>query len=112
MAGYHILSSLGYPEWLGFRNAETIWKAHQLSILPSAVKEFSDQAQKSGMKTLFSLLPGLKMEGYLKTSVWLVGGILTLLGVHMGIYLISLRWRETLLKGSPVKNFSSPCLSW
>lgn len=105
MAGYHILSSLGYPEWLGFRNAETIWKAHQLSILPSAVKEFSDQAQKSGMKTLFSLLPGLKMEGYLKTSVWLVGGILTLLGVHMGIYLISLRWRETLLKGSPVKNF-------
>jgi len=106
LAGLHILNSPGYPEALGFRKAEAIWKTSQLSILPAAFREFSDQAQGSGMKTLFSLLPGTQMEVYIKAGVIIVGGVLAFLFVHMVVYVISLRWRETLPRGSPIKNFT------
>jgi murein DD-endopeptidase MepM/ murein hydrolase activator NlpD/membrane-bound metal-dependent hydrolase YbcI (DUF457 family) len=105
IAGHHVLTSPGYPERQGFKKAEAIWKTYQLSILPAAVKEFSNQAQDSGMKTLFASLPGMKMEDYFKAAVWLIGGVLALLCIHMVVYLITLRWRETLPRGSPIKNF-------
>ena len=69
IAGHHILTSPGYPEMLGFRKAEAFWKAYQLSILPATFTEFSSQAQTSGMQTLFSRLPGLRMEDYFKAAV-------------------------------------------
>ena len=105
VAANHIKQSPGYPEKLGFKKAEAIWKTYQLSFLPSPIKEFSNKAQEMGMKTLFSFLPGLKMEDYFRAAVTVVGAILALFFIHMVIYLISLRWRKTLPRGSPIKNF-------
>jgi membrane-bound metal-dependent hydrolase YbcI (DUF457 family) len=104
-AGNHILKSPGYPEKMGFRKAEAVWKSYQLNILPASFKGFNSRVQEKGMNTLFSKLPGLKMEHYFKAGVMLVEAILVVLFIHMIIYLISLRWRKTLPRGSPIKNF-------
>jgi len=105
LAAFHLWMSPGYPEELGFKKAEAVWKAHQLSILPEALREFSDKAQATGMKTLFATLPNIRTKHYVIALAAVSGGLLLLLFVRMVVYLMFHRRLKERYRVSPVRTF-------
>lgn len=105
-AGLHLSRSPGYHETLGFKKAEQEWKTYQLSILPPKVKNFSDEAQETGMKTLFSLLPNLKPVYYGILAALLFGGPLVWLFLRMTFYLLFRIFGKRLPIRHPIRAFA------
>lgn len=105
VAAFHLWMSPGYPEELGFKNAEKVWKAHQLSILPETLRHFSDQAQTTGMKTLFATLPNIQTKHYVIALTAVFGGLILFLCVRMGVYLLFRKRLQTHYRISPARTF-------
>ena len=105
VAAFHLWMSPGYPEELGFKNAEKVWKAHQLSILPETLRHFSDQAQTTGMKTLFATLPNIQTKHYVIALTAVFGGLILFLCVRMVVYLLFRKRLQTHYRISPVRTF-------
>ncbi|HPJ97263.1 MAG TPA: peptidoglycan DD-metalloendopeptidase family protein [Syntrophales bacterium] len=103
VATFHLWMSPGYPEELGFKNAEKVWKVYQLSILPEGLRYFSDQVQTTGMKTLFSTLPNIRTKHYVivLTAVW--GGLIFFLFVRTVVYLLYRKRLQARYRISPVR---------
>ncbi|MBN1141368.1 MAG: peptidoglycan DD-metalloendopeptidase family protein [Deltaproteobacteria bacterium] len=101
----HLWMSPGYPEQLGIKKAEKVWKEYQLSILPGPLRDFSDRAQTVGMKTLFATLPNLRPQRIATAMAVAIGGLLLYLGFRAIKYL---RFREQMQdrpRISPVRTF-------
>ena len=105
LAAFHLWMSPGYPEELGFKNAEAVWKAHQLSILPGVLREFSDQAQTTGMKTLFATLPNIQTKHYVIALAGVFGGLFLFLFLRMVLYLVFRKRLKERYRVSPVRTF-------
>lgn len=105
VAALHLWMSPGYPEELGFKNAEKVWKAYQLSILPDVLKNFSDQAQTAGMQTLFATLPNIQTKHYVIAVAVVFGGLFLFLFVRMIVYLLFRKRLKARYRVSPVRTF-------
>jgi murein DD-endopeptidase MepM/ murein hydrolase activator NlpD len=105
LAAFHLWMSPGYPEELGFKNAEKVWKGHQLSILPTVLRNFSDRAQTSGMNTLFATLPNIQTKHYVIGLAVVFGGLFLFLFLRMVVYLLFRKRLKERYRVSPVRTF-------
>lgn len=107
LTALHLLLSPGYPENLGFRHAEAVWKEYQNAILPGLLKSFSSRMQEGGMKLLFLTVPGLKAEEAVLFSSFLLSGIFLFFFLRMIAYSISKTAGKTLPIRRPFRYFAA-----
>lgn len=105
LAAFHLWMSPGYYEELGFKNAEKVWKADQLALLPEVLKDFSDRAQTTGMNTLFATLPNIQTKHYVIAVGLIFGGLFLFLFLRMVIYLLFRKRLQERYRVSPVRTF-------
>ncbi|MBN1546903.1 MAG: peptidoglycan DD-metalloendopeptidase family protein [Syntrophaceae bacterium] len=105
VAAFHLWMSPGYPEELGFKNAEKIWKEYQLSILPEALRSFSDEAQTMGMNALFATLPNIQTKHYVIAAAVFFGAGFLFLFLRMAIYLMFRKQLKERYRVSPIRTF-------